>query len=223
MGHCFNLVDMGSGPCPGLPPYPRVSGVASGPDAGPQAHEVESPRLGLQPTRRAGLGPGQPNHPPAGGWRRAPWGSLGCAPVRARVPRGATAVSAPPAAGARGPASPPPGAPAGRTPPPAVAPGPSVAGRAAGARRVPGRPGIASAGRAGGRERPGGGHRGRGAARRRPRSAGRPQENRAGPVDVREGLGLGLKSMVRVPLGGCRKHHCRNPRRVRDRNPNQRK
>ncbi len=42
---------------------------------------VFSPRAG----RDRGLK--RPNQPPAGGWRRAPWGSLGCAPVRARVPQ----------------------------------------------------------------------------------------------------------------------------------------
>ena len=40
-------------------------------------------------------------------------GSLGCAPGSANVPRGATAATAPPAAGTHGPAAPPPRAPAG--------------------------------------------------------------------------------------------------------------
>ena len=54
--HCFNLVDIGGGPSWAHSPYQWAACVASGHAAGHQAHEVEGPRLGLQPPRQAGPG-----------------------------------------------------------------------------------------------------------------------------------------------------------------------
>ncbi len=112
--HCFTLVDIGCGPSWAYSPYQRVPYVASDHAAGHQAHEVEGPASVFSPRVRRARGLKRPNQPPAGWWRRAPWGSPGCAPDRVSVPQGATAVCVPPAAGAPGPAASPPRVPAGR-------------------------------------------------------------------------------------------------------------
>ena len=55
-GHCSNPVDVGSGLPWAHPRYKWAACIASSHAAGHQAHEVEGPRLGLQPPRQAGRG-----------------------------------------------------------------------------------------------------------------------------------------------------------------------
>ena len=86
--HCFNLVDIGGGPSSAAS-LPVGFCARFRPCRGPSGTRSRGSRLGPCPRVRRARGLSRPNQPPAGWAGRAPWGSPGCAPVRAGVPRGA--------------------------------------------------------------------------------------------------------------------------------------
>ena len=194
-------------PPPAVAPGPGVSGLAAGPGPGGSGHTSSRPRMCRRCAvwaRRTAAGPGLlPSGParrqscrrssaPALFQDREPAAPVKTGATQAQVQAFALGAQDP---GNRCCAR------TGRPPVPERSAGAGGRSRrAAGARHYRDSPCTANAGRAGSRARPGGGDGCHCAARRRPRNGGRRPGNRAGPVGVRDGQGLGLKSTTRGPV-----------------------